>query len=73
MRRDPTIPSMRMIAAPSDPDGLWLAGPLGQSGQPGHPHYDDLMKIYIAGDLIPVPLTATGVRRVAKESLVLAP
>jgi penicillin amidase len=68
-----TIPSMRMIAAPSDPDGLWLAGPLGQSGQPGHPHYDDLMKISIAGDLIPVPLTATGVRRVAKESLVLAP
>jgi penicillin amidase len=68
-----TIPSMRMIAAPGDPDGLWLAGPLGQSGQPGHPHYDDLMKPYLAGDLIPVPLTPSGVQRVAREILLLAP
>jgi penicillin amidase len=68
-----TIPSMRMVAAPSDPDGLWLVGPLGQSGQPGHPHYDDLMKPYLSGELIPVPLTAAGVRRVAKETLVLRP
>jgi penicillin G amidase len=68
-----TIPSMRMIAAPGDPDGLWLAEPLGQSGQPGHPHYDDMMKPYLAGDLVLVPLTPDGVKRVAKDILVLAP
>ena len=68
-----TIPSMRMIASMADPDGLWLAGPLGQSGQPGSPHYDDLIPGYLEGTLMPVPLTPAGVRAVARERLTLEP
>jgi acyl-homoserine lactone acylase PvdQ len=67
------IPSMRMIAEPGDPDGLWIVGPLGQSGQPGRAHYDDMLKPYLAGELIHVPLTPEGVLGVARELLVLAP
>jgi len=66
------IPSMRMIAEPADPDGLWIVGPLGQSGQPGQAHYDDLMKPYLAGEMIHVPLTSAGVSSIAREILVLA-
>ena len=68
-----TIPSMRMIAALGDPDGLWLSGPLGQSGQPGHPHYDDLMKLFLAGDQAQVPLSAEAVRKIARDVLLLRP
>lgn len=66
-----TIPSMRMISALGDPDGLHLAGPLGQSGQPGHRHYDDLTPLWLRGDLVLVPLTEGGVQKVAREILVL--
>jgi penicillin amidase len=68
-----TIPSMRMIASMGDPDGLWLAGPLGQSGQPGSPHYDDLIPGYLAGAQVPVPLTPAGVREVTRKRLTLEP
>ena len=68
-----TIPSMRMIASLDDPDAFWVAGPLGQSGQPGHPHYDDLMKLYLAGEQVQVPLSAEAVRKAAKDILVLRP
>jgi acyl-homoserine lactone acylase PvdQ len=67
------IPSMRLVAAPADPDGLWVVGPLGQSGQPGHPHYDDLMKPFLDGELVRVPLTPAGVRAVTREVLLLRP
>jgi len=62
-----------MIAALGDPDGLWLSGPLGQSGQPGHPHYDDLLKLFLAGDQAQVPLSAEAVKKVTKEVLLLRP
>ncbi len=68
-----TIPSMRMIAALGDPDGLYLVGPLGQSGQPGHRHYDDLTALWRRGELARVPLTEDGVCAVARERLVLSP
>jgi acyl-homoserine lactone acylase PvdQ len=29
---------------------------MGQSGQPGHPHYDDLIEPYIAGWTVPLAL-----------------
>jgi penicillin G amidase len=68
-----TIPSMRMIAALADPDGLWVAGPLGQSGQPGSPHYNDLTPGYLAGALVRVPLSADAARAVTHARLVLRP
>ncbi len=66
-----TIPSMRLIAALGDPDGLHVMGPLGQSGQPGHRHYDDLTPLWLAGKLVHLPLTEEGVGRIARETLVL--
>lgn len=68
-----TIPSMRMIADMSDPDGLWIAGPLGQSGQPGAPHYNDLTPDYLAGRQVRLPLTREGAASVARETLTLEP
>ena len=68
-----TIPSMRMIATLGDPDGLLIVGPLGQSGQPGHRHYDDLTRMWSEGKLVRLPLTEEGVRAAAREKLVLSP
>ncbi|HTP57589.1 MAG TPA: penicillin acylase family protein, partial [Spirochaetia bacterium] len=66
-----TVPSMRMIASMGDPDGLLFIGPLGQSGQPGHPHYEDLTKMWLEGSHVRIPLSEEGVRRVTREKLVL--
>jgi penicillin amidase len=66
-----TIPSMRMIASLGDPDGLFFIGPLGQSGQPGHPHYQDLTSIWLKGNHVRIPLSEEGVRGVTREKLVL--
>lgn len=66
------IPSMRMVAALGDPDGLLMIGPLGQSGQPGHRHYEDLTGMWREGKLLRIPLTEEGVRAVTREKLVLA-
>jgi penicillin amidase len=44
-------PSMRMIAALGS-DSLLLMGPMGQSGQPGHPHYDDMIAPWQEGELL---------------------
>lgn len=67
-----TIPSMRMIAALGDPDGLLIIGPLGQSGQPGHRHYDDLTRMWHEGKLVRIPLTEEGIRGATREKLVLS-
>jgi penicillin amidase len=66
------IPSMRMVAVLGDPDGLFIIGPLGQSGQPGHRHYDDLTDKWREGELVQIPLTDEGVLAAAREKLVLA-
>ena len=66
-----TIPSMRMVAALGDPDGLFIVGPLGQSGQPGHPHYEDMTRMWAKGRYVRIPLTEEGVRTVTRERLVL--
>ncbi|MGO9310363.1 MAG: penicillin acylase family protein [Spirochaetia bacterium] len=67
-----SIPSMRMIAALGDPDGLLIIGPLGQSGHPGHRHYDDMTRMWQEGNLVRIPLTEEGVRRATTEKLVLS-
>jgi penicillin amidase len=67
------IPAMRMIVPLGDPDGMLIVGPLGQSGQPGHRHYDDMTESWRTGDLVPLPLTRAGVERIARERLVLSP
>jgi penicillin G amidase len=68
-----TVPSMRMVTSLGDPDSLLIVGPLGQSGQPGHPHYEDLIAPWRKGQMIPIPLTRPAVDRISKDRLVLQP
>ncbi len=57
--------------------GKWDAGgidlPLGESGEPGSPHYRDLAPRYEAHALTPLPYSDAAVARAARGTLVLAP
>ncbi len=57
--------------------GNWDAGgmviPLGESGEPGSPHYRDLAPTWLAGTLVPLPFGAAAVRHAAAERLELVP
>jgi penicillin amidase len=66
-------PSLRMIVPLGDLDGMRIIGPLGQSGQPGHRHYDDMSDAWIKGEMVPLPLTRSGVDAVVRERLLLVP
>jgi len=66
------IPSLRMICAMADPDGTRIVGPLGQSGQPGSRHYDDLMPLWLSGRYVKLPLTRKGAESIAVATLTLA-
>jgi penicillin G amidase len=68
-----TIPSMRMVTSLADPDSLQMVGPLGQSGQPGHPHYQDMSASWQKGEMIAIPLTRSAVQDIAKDRLMLEP
>jgi penicillin G amidase len=67
------VPSMRMVTSLGNPDSLQIIGPLGQSGQPGHAHYDDLTELWRTGGMISIPLTRPAVDAIARETLVLQP
>ena len=68
-----TIPSMRLITSLADQDSMVIVGPLGQSGQPGHAHYQDMNPLWLKGELVPIPLTRPAVEKIAKDRLVLLP
>jgi penicillin amidase len=57
--------------------GNWDAGgidiPLGESGEPGSPHYRDLAPRFTAHALTPLPWSDAAVARAARGTLVLAP
>jgi len=63
---------MRFIASLADPDRTFIVAPMGQSGQPGDRHYDDMIALWIRGGLLPLPLTPAGVQAVARKRLTLA-
>ncbi len=67
------IPSMRMIVPLGDIDGMRVSLPLGQSGQPGHPHYDDLTDTWARCELVPLPLSRGAVEQIARDRLTLEP
>lgn len=66
-----TCPSMRMIVPLGDVDGMRIVGPLGQSGHPGHRHYDAWNRLWAENEMIPLPLTRAAVEKLSAESLVL--
>jgi penicillin amidase len=67
------IPSLRMIVPLADPDGMRIIGPLGQSGQPGHPHYDDMLTEWAAGRYVTLPMGRRAVEETVRDRLILAP
>ena len=68
-----TIPSMRMIVPLDNFDRTMIVGPMGQSGQPGHPHYDDLLPFYLKGEAVPFPFTREAVEKQAVSRMILKP
>jgi penicillin amidase len=68
-----TIPSMRMVTSLGDIDSLRIVGPLGQSGQPGHSHYEDLNPLWLSGNHVPLPLSRPAAEKIAKDRLNLSP
>ena len=57
--------------------GAWDAGgidlPLGESGEPGSPHYRDLAPRYALHQLTPLPYSDAVVARAARGTLILSP
>ncbi len=71
--RASVIPSMRMVSSLDDPDGTFIIGPMGQSGQPGGKHYADMIGPWMAGGLVQVPLGRDAVEEITAKRLVLGP
>jgi len=57
--------------------GNWDAGgielPLGESGEPGSPHYTDQVPAWLHHDLTPLPFSTAAVNRAATATLTLTP
>jgi acyl-homoserine lactone acylase PvdQ len=49
-----SIASFRMIVDMADLGKTLIIGPMGQSGQPRHPHYHDMIDLWIKGQYIPL-------------------
>ena len=67
------IPSLRMIIDMADINHGLLMGPMGQSGQPQHPHYRDLVDTWRNGDYFPMYFEAKDVLDNKQGHLVLKP
>jgi penicillin amidase len=67
------LASMRLIVPMSDPGQATFANPGGQSGHPGHPHYDDLFNTHVQGGRVPLWFHDEDVREHAVEVLELVP
>jgi penicillin G amidase len=48
------IPSMRIVMPTGDFDGTRIVAPMGQSGQPGHPHFGDMVDRWLLGETVPL-------------------
>jgi penicillin G amidase len=67
------IPSLRMIAPLGNLDKTTIAGPMGQSGQPGNPHYDDLIKPWMSAEGVPLFFKRADVEENAVSRLIIKP
>jgi len=66
-------PSLRMIVPLGEPDRAQIVAPMGQSGQPGHSHYDDMLPLWLEGGTVTLPLRRPAVEAAAVHRLVLKP
>ena len=67
------VPSFRMVIDLGDPDSSLAIHPPGQSGHAYHPHYDDLLEPWAAGEMHPFPWSRDTVQSLAESTLVLRP
>jgi len=65
------IPSLRMIVPLGDLARATIVAPMGQSGQPGHAHYDDLIAPWMKAEGVPMFFTEEAVKQNAKAKLTL--
>lgn len=65
--------SFRAVWEPGDWDAGGIDIPLGESGEPGSPHYTDLAPRWEANALTPLPYSDGAVARSARGTLLLAP
>jgi penicillin amidase len=65
--------SMRMIVDFSDFSNSLAIHSTGQSGHPYHPHYDDMIQMWIEGQYAPLRWGDEEIREDATETLVLQP
>src|SRR5262249_41313883 len=66
-------PSMRFVADLADPDDTRLVNFMGQSGQPGSPHYQDQLDPWVRVESQVLPLSVEAVAREARHTLRLVP
>nr|MDE0501560.1 penicillin acylase family protein [bacterium] len=67
------LPSFRMVIDLGDPDASLSIHAPGQSGHAYHPHYDDLLEPWAAGEMHPFPWDRDAVESLAESTLVLRP
>jgi penicillin amidase len=67
------LPGVRMVIPLDNVNATKISMPLGQSGQPGHPHYDNLVDGWAAGELFELPVDRVDVESTAVSKLVLSP
>jgi len=67
------LPALRMVVALNDLDGMQILAVPGQSGQPGHRHYDDMVEPWLEGRLIGLPTSLERVERTIDSELTLNP
>jgi penicillin amidase len=67
------IPNLRMVAPLADLDGMQILATVGQSGQPGHPHYDDMARPWLEGELFHLPYRDKTVAGTVDSELDLTP
>ena len=68
-----TIPSLRMIADMGDVSGGQIIIPMGQSGQPQHPHYKDMIERWRKIEYVPMYFDKKNVLANQKDLLILSP
>jgi acyl-homoserine lactone acylase PvdQ len=56
-----------------DLDGMQILATIGQSGQPGHRHYDDMVRPWLQGELFHLPYRDATVAGTVDSELKLSP
>ena len=67
------VPSFRMVVDLGDPDSSLSIHVPGQSGHAYHPHYDDLLEPWAAGEMQPFPWDRDTVESLAESTLLFRP